>query len=160
VGGVAHELLKQVPCDLLLLPKPSENVAPCRRVVVEVDLKRPAVDFLNRTCDLATRLGAAEMVFIGIVTPFDVARAAEGDHFDEDGLAAIVDQASGFHGEVDCHLLRSTTGFAVCDFLHENGADLFIAGSRRKDGVRRLPTRLDWLLQVIPTNVLLVGIDA
>jgi nucleotide-binding universal stress UspA family protein len=128
--------------------------------VVEVDLKRPSIEFLNRTCELATRLGAMEMVFIGIVTPFDMARAVEGDHFDEEGLAAIVDQASGFQGDVDFRLLRSTTGFAVCDFLQENGADLFIAGSRRKEGARHLPTRLDWLLQVIPTNVLLVGIDA
>ena len=89
-----------------------------------------------------------------------MARAGEDDHLDEDGLAAIIDQASGFEGEVDYRVLRSTTGFAVCDFLQENGADLFIAGSRRKDGARRLPTRLDWLLQVIPTNVLLIGIDA
>jgi nucleotide-binding universal stress UspA family protein len=160
VGGVAHELLKRVPCDLLLMPKPMEDIAPCGRIVVEVDLKRPSIDFLNRACDLAARLGAAEMVFIGIVTPFDEARAVEGDHLDEAGLASIIDQASGFHGEVDYQLLRSTTGFVVCDFLQQKGADLFIAGSRRKDGARHLPTRLDWLLQVVPTNILLVGIDA
>ncbi len=160
VGGVAHELLKRVPCDLLLMPKPMEESAPCKRVVVEVDLKRPNVDFLNRTCDLAARLGAEQMVFVGIVTPFDQARASQDDHLDEGGLAAIVDQASGFEGEVDYRLLHSTTGFAMCDFLQQNDADLFIAGSRRKEGARRLPTRLDWLLQVIPTNVLLVGIDA
>jgi nucleotide-binding universal stress UspA family protein len=160
VGGVAHALLQRVPCDLLLMPKPAENLPAFQRVAVEVDLKRPAIDFLNRTCELATRLGAKEMEFIGIVTPFDEARAAKGDHLDEEGLAAIIDQASGFEGEVDFKVLHSTTGFAVCDFLQENGADLFIAGSRRKEGVRRLPTRLDWLLQVVPTNVLLVGIDA
>ena len=160
VGGVARDLLKRIPCDLLLIPKPAEDAASRGRIVVEVDLKRPSVAFLNRACDLATRLGAAEMVFIGIVTPFDEARAAAGDHLDEAGLAAIIDQASGFDGEVDYQLLRSTTGFAMCDFLQQNEADLFIAGSRRKDGARHLPTRLDWLLQVIPTNVLLVGIDA
>jgi nucleotide-binding universal stress UspA family protein len=160
VGGVARELLQRIPCDLLLLPKPDENAGTCRQVVVEVDLKKPSIEFLNRTCELATRLGAAEMVFIGIVTSFDEARASADDHLDEEGLASIIDQASGFTGDVDFRLLRSTTGFAVCDFLQHNAADLFIAGSRRKDGARRLPTRLDWLLQVIPTNVLLLGIDA
>lgn len=158
VGSVARELLRRMPCDLLLLPKPGEAGLPCGRAVVEVDLQRPSVDFLDRACDVATRLGANEMVFIGIVTPFDEARA-DGP-LDEARLAGIVDQASGFEGEVDCHLLRSTTGFAVCDFLQENGGGLFVAGSRRQEGVRRLPTRLDWLLQVIPTNVLLLGVDA
>jgi nucleotide-binding universal stress UspA family protein len=158
VGGVARDLLQHAPCDLLLLTKPEEAETSCGRIVVEVDLKRPSVEFLNRACDIATRLGAAEMIFIGIVTPFDEARADGA--LDEAGLAAIVDQASGFDGDVDFRLLRSTTGFAVCDFLQENGGGLFIAGSRRKEGARRLPTRLDWLLQVIPTNVLLIGIDA
>ena len=159
VGGVARDLLQRAPCDLLLLTKPSEEPGPCGRVVVEVDLKKPSVEFLDRACGIASRLGAAEMVFIGIVTPFDQARSDDGP-LDEARLAAIVDQASGFDGEVDCRVLRSTTGFAMCDFLQENTATLFIAGSRRKEGARRLPTRLDWLLQVIPTNVLLLGIDA
>ncbi|MGH8046158.1 MAG: universal stress protein [Chthoniobacterales bacterium] len=159
VGGVARELLQRAPCDLLLLPKPRETPEPHGRVVVEVDMKKPCVKFLNRTCDIATRLGAKEMVFIGIVTPFDEARSEDGP-LDEARLAGIVDQAAGFEGEVDFRLLRSTTGFAVCDFLQQNEAGIFIAGSRRKDGARRLPTRLDWLLQVIPTNVLLLGIDA
>jgi nucleotide-binding universal stress UspA family protein len=159
VGGVARELLQRAPCDLLLLPKPSKEPPAALRVVVEVDIKRPSpLEFLNRACDLASRLGAAEMVFASIVTPFDVARS-EGVAFDADRLAAIVDEASGFDGEVDFHLLRSTTGFAMCDFLQDSGAGLFLSGSRRKDGARRLPTRLDWLLQVIPTNVLLLGID-
>jgi nucleotide-binding universal stress UspA family protein len=160
VGGVARELLQRVPCDLLLLPKPREQPEPCRRVVVEVDIKRPSpLVFLNRSCELASRLGAKEMVFVAIVTPFDEMRA-EGGPFDEKRLAEIVDEASGFEGDVDIHLLRSTTGFAMCDFLQESGAGLFISGSRRKEGARRLPPRLDWLLQVIPTNILLIGLDA
>ncbi len=159
VGGVARELLQRVPCDLLLMPKPAEEPAPSRRIVVEVDIKRPSpLSFLNRTCEIASRLGAEEMVFVGIVTPFDEIRANEGA-LGEERLAQVVDAASGFEGDVDVHLLRSTTGFAMCDFLQESEAALFIAGSRRKEGARRLPTRLDWLLQVIPTNILLLGID-
>lgn len=160
VGSVARELLQHAPCDLLLLPQPREEPPATMRVVVEVDIKRPSpLVFLNRACDLATRLGATEMVFAAIVTPFDEMRADSGP-LDEARLAEIVDEASGFEGEVDCHLLRSTTGFAMCDFLQDSGGGLFISGSRRKDGARRLPPRLDWLMQVIPTNVLLLGIDS
>jgi nucleotide-binding universal stress UspA family protein len=160
VGGVARDLLQRANCDLLLLPKPEEEAGPCQRVVVEVDLKKPAVALLNRACAMATRLGAGEMVFIGIVTPFDDARAgADDEPLDDNRLAGIVDQASGFAGDVDYRLLRSNTGFSVCDFLQDSGASLFIAGSVRKDDSRRLPSRLDWLRQVIPTNVLLVGVD-
>jgi nucleotide-binding universal stress UspA family protein len=158
VGGVARELLQRAPCDLLLLPKPIEEPSSFTRVVVEVDLKKPSVEFLNRACRVASQLGAAEIVFIGVVTPFDEARSDTGP-LDEARLAGIVDQASGFEGVVDFHLLRSTTGFAICDFLQGSDAKLFVAGSRRKDGARRLPTRLDWLLQVVPANVLLLGID-
>jgi nucleotide-binding universal stress UspA family protein len=158
VGGVARELLQRATCDLLLLPRPVEEAEPCRRVVVEVDLKKPSVAFLNRACDLATRLRAEEMVFIGVVTPFD---RRPGDEPLTDGhLAGILDQASGFEGEVDYRILRSTTGFSVCDFLQSSEAGLFIAGAQRAGGAQRLPTRLDWLMQVIPTNVLLVGIDS
>jgi nucleotide-binding universal stress UspA family protein len=159
VGGVARDLLHRANCDLLLLPRPSEEADSCKRVVVDVDLKKPSVEFLNRACDFATRLGAREMVFVGIVTPFD-GRGGDDERPDDTKLAGIIDQASGFEGEVDYRLLRSTTGFSVCDFLQEASADLFVAGARRKGDGRQLPPRLDWLLQVIPTNVLLVGMDS
>jgi nucleotide-binding universal stress UspA family protein len=157
VGGVARELLQRATCDLLLLPRPLEEAVACRRVVVEVDLKKPSVAFLNHACDLATRLRAEEMVFIGVVTPFD---RLPGEMSNEDRLAGILDQASGFEGDVDYRILRSTTGFSACDFLQSAEAGLFIAGAQRAGGAQRLPTRLDWLMQVIPTNVLLVGIDS
>ncbi|HEY8900110.1 MAG TPA: universal stress protein [Chthoniobacterales bacterium] len=160
VGGVARELLERATCDLLLLPRPEEQGASCRRVAVDVDLKKPSVEFLNRACELATRLGATEMIFLGVVTPFDQARVPAGEGpLDEARLAGIVDGASGFSGDVDYRLLRSTTGFSLCDFLQDFGADLFVAGLRSVDGARRIPTRLDWLRQVIPTNVLLAGIE-
>jgi len=160
LGGVARELLRRAPCDLLLFPKPEEAQRRWRRIVVEVDLKRPSVSFLNRVCLLATRLGVEEIVFIGVVTPFDEAIARNSEQrFDEAALAAIVDQAEGFEREVECRLLHSTTGFAVCDFVQNSGADLFVAGTARSGGVRSLPSHMDWLLQVIPTNVLLLGIE-
>ncbi len=158
VGGVARDLLQRVPCDLLLLPKPEETEASCARVAVEIDLLKPSVDFVDRACAIATRLGAAEMVFLGVVTPFDEARSDRP--LSGDRLAEIVDQGSGFDGDVDTRLLRSTTGFATCEFLQENEPDLFIAGTRVERAGRRLPTRLDWLQQVIPTNVFLLGVEA
>lgn len=157
VGGVARELLDRARCDLLLLPAPEEHPKPCERVIVDVRLDRPSLPFLNHACALATQLGAREMVFTAIITPFDQARA-EGVTLDEDRLVEIVDPATGFDGDVDVRVLRSTTGFATCDFLQEAEADLFVAGMRCHEDGRRLPARLDWLRQVIPTNVLLVGV--
>lgn len=159
VGGVARELLSRTTCDLLLLPEPREMPPPCERVVVDVRLDHPSLPFLNHACRLARQLGAREMIFAAIVTPFDLARAG-GAPLDENRLIEIVDPAEGFDGEVDVRVLRSTTGFATCDFLQEVRAGLFVAGTRaHPEGGRRLPGRLDWLRQVIPTNVLLVGMD-
>ncbi len=157
VGGVARDLLDRSNCDLLLLPEPMEAPRPCRRVVVDVDLKNPSVPFLNHACAVATGLGAEEMIFSATVTPFDEARAGAGV-LDEARLADCVDPAEGFEGEVEIRLLRSTTGFVTCDFLQDEAADLFIAGRARRVQGGGLPPRLDWLRQVIPTDVLLVGV--
>jgi nucleotide-binding universal stress UspA family protein len=160
VGGVARGLLHNMPCDLLLLPNPAEEPKARSKMVVDVNLQDPSIPYLNRACEIASRLGIQEMVFTGIVTPFDEARVSRsGERLDEEKLAAILDQADGFHGDIDFRLLRSNTGFSVCDFLQDSGADFFVAGVRETDNQRRLPARLDWLLQVIPTNVLLLGVD-
>lgn len=160
VGGVARELLQRAGCDLLLVPQPREEEVPCRRVAVAVDLNEPSVGLLNRACRIATAFGAEEMVFLGVVTPFDEARASAIGEFeapDEDRLMSIVDCAEGFEGEVDCQLLRSTTGFAICDFVQQSEVDLLIGAASRGDGLRFHPTHLDWLLQVIPSNVLVLS---
>lgn len=160
MGGVARELLRRVDCDLLLVPQPEEIGTPCDRVVVAVDMTYPSIELLNRACRIASRLGAKEMAFIGVVTPFDEARASAIGEFqapDEERLMSIVDRAGGFEGAVDCRLLRSTTGFAVCDFVQESGTGLLIGAASRTGGLRFHPSHLDWLLQVIPTNVLVIS---
>lgn len=162
-GGVARELLQRTPCDILLSPKPEEADSGCEIVAIEVDINQPpATALLTRACEIATRLGAKDLVFIGVVTPFREAKAATGRIFlqtPEERLAAIVDKASGFEGRVDCRLIESNTGFSVCDFVQDAGVNLLIVPAQFKDGPRRLPAHMDWLLQVIPTDVLLLGIS-
>jgi len=162
-GGVARELLQRAPCDLLLVPKPEDAGAPCDVVAIEVDINQPpASALLTRACEIATRLHAKDLVFIGVVTPFREAKAATGRIFlntPEERLTAIVDKASGFDGRVDCRLIESNTGFSVCDFVQDTGVDLLVVPAQIKDGPRRLPAHMDWLLQVIPTDVLLLGVS-
>ncbi len=159
IGGVARDLLQHAPCDLLLIPKPDETVTASSVIAVEVDLDDASVDSLTRACEIATCLGAAELVFIAVVTPFDEAKAAarkEPARSPEDRLAEIVDQASGFTGAVDVRVIRSNTGFAVCDFVQDSNVDFLIVIARQDNGARVLPPHMDWLLQVIPSNVLLL----
>lgn len=160
LGGVARELLRRADCDLLLFPKPEEVETPWKRVVVAVDMKNPSIDMLNRACAIATSMNAEEMIFIGVVTPFDEAIASNrgGEKLNEARLMAIVDQACGFDGMVDTLLMRSTTGFSVCEFVNDSQTSLLIAGAARDQGLRFLPSHVDWLLQVIPTNVLLLAV--
>lgn len=158
LGSVARTLLKNARNDILLVPKPSETAKPCSLVVVEVDLRSPNLPVLSRACDWATRLSATEMLFIGVVTPFESAASALVDGSSkaapEDKLTEILDQVSGFVGDVDYRIVHSNTGFSVCDFVKDSGADLFIVGARNGGGVPRFPSHLDWLQQVVPSPVL------
>jgi sugar phosphate isomerase/epimerase len=115
---------------------------------------------LNRACTLASRLGAERMVFFTVITPFDEAIASSGSvrlPSNEDEFAELLDEVDGFDGEAETAIVRSNTGFAACDFVGNSGAKLLIVPWKSNGDVRVLPAHMDWLLQVIPTNVWMMG---
>lgn len=160
LGGVARELLQRCRCDLLLFPRPEELAQTPETVHVQVDLKNLSVPALNRACALAGRLGAKRMVFFTVITPFDEAIASSGSArlpANEEEFAELLDEVDGFDGEADTAIIRSNTGFSACDFVENSDAKLLIVPWKSEGGVRVLPAHMDWLLQVIPTNVWMMG---
>lgn len=159
LGGVARGLLQKAPCDLLLLTKPSEEARPVGHVIIEVDLQRQNPAALQKSLNIARQFRATRVTFITIVTPFEEAISSTtgmGKRAEEI-IEALVDPLEGFDGEVDVHVVRSTTGFGACDYIEETRADLLIVVTCPENGTRRLPAHMDWLLQVIPTNLLLIA---
>ncbi len=160
LGGVARELLQRCSCDLLLFPRPEELERATETILVQVDLKNLSVPALNRACELAARLGSKRVTFFTVITPFDEAMASSGSvrlPESEEEFAELLDEVDGFDGEADTAIIRSNTGFAACDFVEHSGAKLLVV-PWSSDGERRvLPSHMDWLLQVIPTNVWMMG---
>ncbi len=162
VGGVARELLQRCDCDLLLFPRPEELERPMEAVLVQVDLKNFSVGALNKACRLAGRLRAKRVTFFTVITPFDEAMASSGSvrlPTDEDDFAELLDEVDGFDGEADTAIIRSNTGFAACDYVESCGASLLIVPWTTNGEERMLPSHMDWLLQVIPTNVWMMGVE-
>ncbi len=159
LGGVARGLLQKSPCDLILMTRPSEEDVPVRHAVIEVDMANPVVPALQKSLHVAQRLGAERVTFISVVTPFEEAASANNNSCprDEESLTRLLDPLTGFDGEVDLRIIRTTTGFGACDFVQGADADLLIVITGSENGMRMLPHHMDWLLQVIPTNVLLLG---
>lgn len=160
LGGVARELLQRCRCDLLLFPRPEELGEAPETVHVQVDLKNLSVPALNRACRLSANLGAKRMVFFTVITPFDEAIASSGSvrlPSSEEEFAELLDEVDGFDGDADTAIVRSNTGFAACDFVEHSGAKLLIVPWKSEGDVRVLPAHMDWLLQVIPTNVWMMG---
>lgn len=159
LGGVARTLLQYAPCDLLLVTRPSEQETHFHHVVIEVTLANPLLHAIQKSLHVAQRIGAEKVTFISVITPFDevVAGSCSSRPHDEDWLIELLDPLTGFDGDVETQIIRSTTGFGVCDFVQEVGADLLIVIAQSELAERRLPAHMDWLLQVIPTNVLLLA---
>jgi len=159
LGGVARTLLQLAPCDLLLVTRPSEEETHFFHIVIEVDLSDPQVYALQKSLHIAQRMGAKKVTFISVITPFEEAASASRNARppDEDWLMELLDPLTGFDGEAEVRIIRTTTGFGACDFVQEVSADLLIVITRSENGERRLPLHMDWLLQVIPTNVLLLA---
>jgi len=117
------------------------------------------VPALQKGLHVAQRLGAEKVTFISVVTPFEEAASANNNSrpHTEESLTELLDPLIGFEGEVDVRIIRTTTGFGACDFVQGSAADLLIVITGLENGMRMLPHHMDWLLQVIPTNVLLLG---
>lgn len=162
LGGVARGLLQKAPCDLILITRPSEDAAPVRHIVIEVDLDNPIVPALQKSLYIAQKLGAEKVTFISVITPFEeaVSTSQQSLPHSEESLAELLDPLTGFTGEADVRIIRTTTGFGACDFVQEVAADLLIVITTIDNGTRKLPHHMDWLLQVIPTNVLLLGSES
>jgi len=159
LGGVARTLLQQAPCDLFLVTRPSEEETHFQHIVIEVALKDLRVYPLQKSLHIAQRMRAKKVTFISVITPFEEAASASRNARppDEEWLIELLDPLTGFDGEAEVRIIRTNTGFGVCDFVQEVSADLLIVVTISVDGERRLPPHMDWLLQVIPTNVLLLA---
>lgn len=151
-GGVSREMLRHLPSDLLLLTNPSTDLRRWRKLVVfvESDGETPHV---RRALGLAAQDRAESVCLISVVTPFDAFKGERSHDEVDDRLAGLCEESAGFQGTLDMRVVRSNTGFSLCDAVQGEDADLFVVPANEISGATQLADHLDWLFQVIPTNL-------
>lgn len=153
-SSVARELLRRAPCDLLLVPRPQEAPAPLRHMVFAADPGDDVEDFLQRVVAMVQ----PRRVTIAVTeTPFAAAIAASrgetpGDL--EEWLERIAAPLEGRVSEIEARVIRSNTGYTLCDVIHGLEADILVVRARPAEEGDPLPMHMGWLYQVIPTRLL------
>lgn len=154
-GTVARELLLRAPCDLLLLPKPEAEAGEKQTACLMVESSRPQ---WRAARDTLAALAPSSISILAADSPFARAReAAMGHEEDDSDMRALCDDLEKISGEVDLRTVQSNTGFALCDIVQDAAPDFLIVEAGWKDFRRVLPPHLDWLNQVIPARLFLLG---
>jgi hypothetical protein len=152
-SSVARDLLRCAPCDLLLVPRPVENPEPPAHVVLALEPGDEARGLLERT----VRILQPKRATIAVTqTPFAAAIAASRGEEPTDLDAWLEGLAGGLEDcdvELDERVVRSNTGYSLCDTVEGLQADLLIVQAHASGS---LPLHMNWLFQVIPTRLLVV----
>ncbi len=153
-GSVARRLLGESPCDILLLPRPTEGAPTIENAFFAVE---PGQNIAAFVLEAAAALGLQKVTLAVAETPFAAAIAASRGETPIDPVnwaeetCELIEKAGI---EVEALHIGSNTGFGLCDAVQGFGADLMIVQAKRANGKIVLPTHLDWLRQVIPTRLL------
>ncbi len=166
LSGVARGLLRSARCSLLLFTKPNEQPQPFRRIVVLTDFTPAAAEALRLALHVAEREKVEALHVLSVFTPFTAARAKLGaedegparhEHDEEDMLAEFVSGAADSPVPIETRVIHTTTGMGASDFTKTIEADLLVVPAETTpDGETRLPTSMDWVMQVIPCNLWVV----
>ncbi|MEI8387103.1 MAG: universal stress protein [Verrucomicrobiota bacterium] len=155
-GNVVRELLQRAPCDLLLLPCPSEeDPGDQTSACLMIDAHRPRWQ-LARTA-LAS-IAPASISILAADSPFAHAReAALGHEENTSALDHLCEALEEISADVDLRTVESNTGFTLCDIVEEAAPDFLLVEAEWCNRQRFLPRHLDWLNQVIPARLFLLG---
>ena len=155
-SGVARELLRLTPCDLLLIPGPSASASPVSHAVFVLEPGEKCEDFL---AEAVRRLGLKKVTLAIADTPFAAALASSRGlepcdaHGWSDGLA---DGLRALDIEAESWVVTSNTGYSLCDTVQGMPADLLVVRGDKPDSSQALPVHVNWLYQVIPMRLLVV----
>jgi len=155
-GDVVRELLQRAPCDLLLIPHPvSEDPGTQTTACLMIEAHRPRWQLARTALSL---IGPASISILAADSPFAHAREAalghEEDHSALDNLCEALEEIASY---VDLRTVESNTGFTLCDIVQEAAPDFLLVEAEWKNRLRVLPPHLDWLNQVIPARLFLLG---
>ena len=166
LGHVARVLIRDARCSLMFLTKPSIDPAPFRIIAAITDFSELSRASLRAAIDFSERAEAEKIHVLRVFTVFAQALAEPHQFFSggqpgQAALAAEEERLQKFVVEigvskvpVDARCIEGTTGFAASDFVQSIAADLLVVPAGPANAGQVFPTGLEWLLNVIPSNVL------
>lgn len=153
-SSVARELMREAPCDLLLLPRPLESPDVLRHIVFALEPGEDVSTFLRNSL---TVLRPEHATIAVSKTPFAAAIAASRgeqvqdlDVWLEELCAPLFDTGA----EIETRVVASNTGYSLCDVIQGLEADLLVVKALPDAQGGTLPLYVDWLYQIIPTRLL------
>jgi hypothetical protein len=160
VGNVARALMRTAPCSLLFLTKPRLEKTPIRTVVIAAAAAPETGRCIALARSFTQNEPAPRLHLVSVLSVFAQAKAAhQGEaplrEAEEKRLRELADSAGG-GAELDTRSIESTTGFAASEFVQTIGADLLIVPSGPPGAEEPFPQGMDWILDTIPTNLLVV----
>lgn len=166
LGKVARALVQDAPCSLLLFANPAREPAPFRNLAVIVDFTPSSRHALQATLALARLSGADSVHVLRVFTVFAQVLAEPAGYIkgrdssalstEEDRLEAFVEEFDIADIPVYTRCIEGTTGFAAADFVQSIETDLLIIASEPANDHAHFPPRMEWLENVIPTNLLVL----
>lgn len=154
-GGVARELLLRAPCDLLLLPNPEEEAPAEQSACLMVEAHHPR---WRAARDAMAALAPHSISVLAADSPFAHARdAALGQEEDDSDGEAMLAALEKIAPNIDVRAVRSNTGFTLCEVVQGASPDFLLVEAEWRNRRRYLPPHLDWLNQVIPARLFLLG---
>jgi nucleotide-binding universal stress UspA family protein len=165
LGKVSRALVREAPCSLLLFANPLREPAPFRKLAIIVDFTDASRHAFRAALDLAARC-KAEVHVLRVLTifaqflaePHQFIKGQDGSALDaeEERLNAFVAEFEIGSVPVVTRCIEGTTGFAAADFVQSIEAHLLVVAGEAAAGHTQFPARMEWLENVIPTNLLVI----
>ena len=170
MGSVAHNLVREAPCSLMLFTAPRKVPERMSRITVVTDYSESALIALTRAQRLAEREGADRLFVLRVLPKYGEAMAmADGfgrqeavvyqqSTIQEEGslLQDFVDAAGHVEVPVEPHVVEGHPGPTVAHFVREHQVELLAMPSSVGFGhifERLFPSGMEWLLREIPCNL-------
>lgn len=173
LGSVAHNLVREAPCSLMLLTEPQLDPQPVRTMVVVANYSDQALVALRRAVRLAEREQTERVYVVRVMSEYGMAMVlAEGvrreralnyqaatREQEESLLYDMVDAIGHTTVRLEPRVLEGRTGYIASQFAREHDADLLVmpSVSRHTHFFERLfASDMEWVLREIPCNLWVV----
>jgi nucleotide-binding universal stress UspA family protein len=173
LGSVAHNLVREAPCSLMLFTEPSVQPEAVRRIVFVTDFSETALVALTKAVRFAELINAESVDVLRVVPQYGEAMVTSQGRLDtavkkanaaglaeeKALLADLIDAVGHTRVTLRPHCIEGHAGYVASQFVREQKADLLVmpsASQRSYFFERVFPSDMEWVLREIPCTLWVV----